>query len=541
MAELLADTQDFELLICGRDGSRARAFCTDLDGSATAIPIVGSRADIPELISEHSPDVVVDASGPFQNYGQRGEDRYMVPRAAIAAGVHYLDLADAAEFVDGIGVLDEAARAAGVFVLAGVSSFPVLTDAVVRELGEGVEVTRVTGGIAPSPYAGMGLNVMRAVLGYAGGPVRLTRAGESHEARGLAESLRYTIAPPAALPLRSLRFSLVDVPDLRVIPNRHPGLRSIWMGAAPLPEFLHRALNVLAWLRSRSLLPSLVPFARLFQMVLDRCRFGEHRGGMFVEIEGRCAGTPVTRSWHMIAEGDDGPYIPSMAVEGVLRKHLAGETPAPGARPASGTLTLADYEALFEGREIRSGFRDHAVSEGASLYQRHLGPAYARLPNLVQVLHAPGPERIWGGRAQVVRGTNPLARLIGWMHGFPPASPSVPVQVRMSELDDGELWERDFGGVRFRSTQHRGEGRDAGLIVEKFGAIRVALAIFLRDDRLVLLPRQWAFLGIPMPRALLPKGESYEMEADGRFCFDVQIRLPLFGLIVSYQGWLEPG
>ena len=43
--------------------------------------------------------------------------------------------------------------------------FPVLTAAVLREMAKTMEIVSVEGGIAPSPYAGIGLNVMRAVVG----------------------------------------------------------------------------------------------------------------------------------------------------------------------------------------------------------------------------------------------------------------------------------------------------------------------------------------------------------------------------------------
>ena len=37
--------------------------------------------------------------------------------------------------------------------------------------------TLIRGGIAPSPYAGVGENVIRAIAGYAGQPVELKRDG----------------------------------------------------------------------------------------------------------------------------------------------------------------------------------------------------------------------------------------------------------------------------------------------------------------------------------------------------------------------------
>src|SRR3546814_10530340 len=72
-------------------------------------------------------------------------------------------------------------------------------------------------------------------------------------------------------------------------------MTDIWMGAGPVPEILHRILNLLAKARGRFGLPSLEPFSRLFYAVLNRMRFGEHRGGMFVRARGVADGRTVER------------------------------------------------------------------------------------------------------------------------------------------------------------------------------------------------------------------------------------------------------
>jgi hypothetical protein len=46
-------------------------------------------------------------------------------------------------------------------------------------------------------------------------------------------------------------------------------------------------LSGLAWLVRLRLLPSLSPFARLFHLVTNVLRWGEHRGGMFVLVRGK--------------------------------------------------------------------------------------------------------------------------------------------------------------------------------------------------------------------------------------------------------------
>ena len=68
--------------------------------------------------------MLINATGPYQ------EQDYSLARACIAAGVHYLDLADARAFVTGIGVLDAEARSAGVLAVSGASTVPGLSGAV---------------------------------------------------------------------------------------------------------------------------------------------------------------------------------------------------------------------------------------------------------------------------------------------------------------------------------------------------------------------------------------------------------------------------
>ena len=535
LAHLLGDRDDLELLVCGRSLTRARSFCAAYRGLPRLRPLALDRRDIAEGLREHRPDLVVDASGPFQDYGA---DRYWVIEGCIAAGIDYLDFADGADFVLGVARFDARARAAGVAVLSGVSSFPVLTAAVLRAMASSMDIVAVEGGIAPSPHAGIGLNVMRAVLGYAGGPVSLVRAGRPATGLGLTESRRFTVAVPGCLPLPNLRFSLVDVPDLRVIPPEHPALTDIWMGAGPVPESLHRLLNLLAAARARFGLPALTPFARPFHAVLNRLRFGPHRGGMVVRVRGRREGLAVVRSWHLLAEGDDGPLIPSMAIEALIRKRLGGERPTPGAGSAVRALELSDYDALFRGRAIVTGFREDRRDD--PLFRRLLGSAFDALPPQVRALHDGTGTRRWTGSAEVKRGPGPVARMIAAALRFPAPAARVPVSVTFTPEGECERWTRDFGGQVFASIQSAGSGRDEYLLVERFGIVRVAMALVRDAERLVLVPRRWSLLGIPMPSSLLPAGRSFETQIEGRFAFDITVAMPLVGLIVAYRGTLEP-
>ena len=155
LAELLCDEPAAELIIAGRSAPKADAFCDRLPPSANPVAAAIDRdGNIEDHLEVFSPDIVIDASGPFQAYG---DDPYRVAKAAISVGAHYLDFADGTDFVRGIVQLDDPARAAGVAVLSGVSSFPVLTAAIVRHLARGLDrIDSIMGGIAPTPFAGVG-------------------------------------------------------------------------------------------------------------------------------------------------------------------------------------------------------------------------------------------------------------------------------------------------------------------------------------------------------------------------------------------------
>jgi len=539
LARLLAGEPGLTLLIAGRSHEKAATFCGGLAAKAECRPLAFDRdGDVEAQLARTTPDVIVDASGPFQSYG---DDPYRVVRAALALGISYLDLADGAAFVRGIQKFDATARARGIFLLSGVSSLPVLTAAATRRLAQGLaQVETITAGIAPSPYAGVGPNVIRAIAGYAGKPAALVRDGRPAFGYALMESRRYTIAPPGCLPLRNIRFSLVDTPDLQLLPELWPGLRAAWIGVGPVPGAMHRMLSTLAWLVRLKLLPSLSAAGGLFHRTFNLLRWGEHRGGMFVAVTGTTErGQRIERSWHLLAEGDDGPFIPAMAAESIIRRCQQGRPPPAGARVAVADLELADYESLFARHAIFHGVRE-TMPEGRAmpLYRRLLGDAWSSLPPPLQRIHDLQDRLTAEGRAAVDRGRNPLGRLIAALVGFPKPGRDLPVRVTFERRGESEIWRRTFAGRSFASVHAAGNRRSDHLIVERFGPFAFGMAAVLAEDRLHLVLRRWSFLGLPLPLLLAPTGEAYECVADGRFHFHVELGHPLVGLIVRYRGWL---
>lgn len=361
IVEMLA-REKIHIIVAGRSSAAAHEACQRYSGWTAEVTSAGfdrdSAGDLANL-EKSPPDILIDASGPWQDYGDRP---YRLVEACIAAGIHYLDLADSTGFVDGITAYDDQARAAGVTVLSGVSSFPVLTAAAVRHLSRNLtRIEGIEGGIAPSPYAGFGGNVIRAICNYAGRPVTVRTHGRPRVGHAFTETREFLIAPPGVRPLGLRLFGLLDVPDHAVLPALWPDLDEVWMGVAPMPRTMFRGLILASRLVRLRLLPGLGPFAPLVKFATDHIRWGEDRGGMFVRVHGRRAtGEPVLRTWHMIAEGKDGPKIPSMAIPVIVRRWIAGHAPPTGARAAVTDLEIADYDRMFAGLNITTGVTEYA-------------------------------------------------------------------------------------------------------------------------------------------------------------------------------------
>lgn len=170
LAEGLLKTTNAEILIAGRSLPRAEAARTKL--SAHAAVALNRDTATAQAISTIAPFLVIDAAGPFQ------DGALDFPRAVIAAGAHYLDLADARDFVARFPELNAIAESAGVVAFSGASSTPALTHAALDALCAGwkrIDVIRA--GIAPGNRAPRGRALVEAILRWTGAPLRVWRDG----------------------------------------------------------------------------------------------------------------------------------------------------------------------------------------------------------------------------------------------------------------------------------------------------------------------------------------------------------------------------
>jgi len=204
LAEMLI-RDGHQVTIAGRTSASVTQAAARL--GATAL-ILDRRGDLAAL---RGADVVIDAAGPFHAYGA---DPCRLARYCVGAGMHYLDLAGDARFCAGITTLDSAARAAGVFVLSGVSSVPGLSYAVVAALAEGLDsVEMIDCAILPGNRAPRGRSVVESILHQTGAGFALTIDGQAVTRRSWSDPQSYALAPEI-----ERRAYAIEVPDQTLFP-----------------------------------------------------------------------------------------------------------------------------------------------------------------------------------------------------------------------------------------------------------------------------------------------------------------------------------
>jgi NAD(P)-dependent dehydrogenase (short-subunit alcohol dehydrogenase family) len=536
LARHLATMAGLDLLLSSRDAGKAEHLARGLataPGTTAAGIGLDHRSGLSERLAEMAPWLVIDASGPFQGAG------YDVPRAALEAGAHVVDLADARDYILGYGAaLETLARSKGLVALAGASSTPALSAAAVLELTRGWQrIDSVEIAITPGGRSPVGEAVIAAILSYVGRPIPTWREGELQETTGWLDS------HVAEMPrLRRQRVAAVETVDAQWLGPRLGVASHVAFRAGLESRVEQWGLMTLARLHRSGLIeglhrlaPALLAGRRLTRLPTS------DRGGMLVQVTGLDAQRQLRHSsWSLLAERGDGPQVPILAAAATLRALLKGIL-EPGARPAAATLSLGQIEAEMAPYAIST--QVESGTHGRAILQKALGDAaFSDLPETLRLFHCAEGPPVWHGRARIKNGASPVAWLLRRIIGLPTGGEDVPVTVSVKRLVETsgptEIWTRNFGGQRFFSTLDLDPD---GHLRERFGAATFRLGLAARGGEVHLPVTAARLFELPLPHFLLPRSEATEsLDSEGRFHFDVKLTLPFFGLLVHYTGWLVP-
>lgn len=326
------------LILAGRKTECLLALQKDLLAAYPHASIDVAVFDIAQTLDQQlkqlRPYVVINTCGPFQ-----GAD-YSVALNCVRLGIHYIDLADGREFVNGIHqALDKEAREKGCLVVSGASTVPCLSSAVIEYFkDEFSEIDSLDFGIAPGQKSDRGLATTQAILSYVGKPLKPIWG---------SEQVSYGWQNPhrQRYPELGLRWlANCDIPDLDLLPQQY-GIKHIRFAAGIENSLVHLGLWALSWairlglpIHLERYAPSLLKLSHAFD------RFGSNDGGMHVIIKGKdYEGKDLTIKWFIIGKEGDGPYIPTVPAIVLAQKLVEHRLDKIGAMPCIGLITLEEY------------------------------------------------------------------------------------------------------------------------------------------------------------------------------------------------------
>lgn len=350
LAHLLAAIPNLQVVLVSRSIATLAALReTLLTINSTTIEIEAldiSQPDLGDALKNLLPDVVVDTCGPFQ---QRD---YRLARLAIAQGFHLIDLADAPEYVAGIGLRDAEAKNANVLVTSGASSVPALSSAVVSHYAANFsQLDSIEMGISPGNQTKRGLATIHSILPTVGKPHAQYRDGQIITPSGWSGLKRYVFAEPVGA--RWLAYCAV--PDPLVLPQQFPAVRDIHFRAGLELKRLHFGVWLSSLLVRAGLLHSLSPYAawarRLSEFFLHT---GSDNGAMYVALRGLDRqGNRAGIRWELIAEKDHGPFVPASPAASLVRLLATNQLSQRGALPCVGILSLSEIKQTLTPYAIR--------------------------------------------------------------------------------------------------------------------------------------------------------------------------------------------
>ncbi len=320
------------VVVAGRNSAKAQAIVQSLPPKLARAATFDVGTDLAHQLELLRPNVVINTCGPFQNAD------YGVARACMAAGIHYVDLADGRDFVTGITQLDTEAKKRNVAVIGGASTVPALTAAVIEHIRPRfAEVDSLDFGIAPGQKAERGLATTQGILSYVG--KRLSPCVGNFNRYGW-QDLHLQSYP--AIGRRWM--ANCDVPDLDLLPPKY-GLKRIRFCAGIENPAAHLGLWLMSW-AVRIGLP--IDLARHASTLLAASHWfdaiGSADGGMHLILEGKDKdGRRAVTRWFIVALDGDGPYIPTIPSVILVKRMLAGKSFAAGAMPCIGMIALQDY------------------------------------------------------------------------------------------------------------------------------------------------------------------------------------------------------
>lgn len=340
------------VIIAGRERQKAEILRNKLSKDATensiTIAVFDANEELGKQLNILKPSVVINTIGPFQTAD------YSIAKTCIQHNIHYIDLADARDFVTGISCLDSLAKENNVLVVSGASTVPGLSSAVLDHYkNDFATIDSLIYGISPGQKAPRGLATTESILTYLGKPLK-PWGNQKQTCFGWQDIYRQEYPE-----LGKRWMANCDIPDLDLFPHKY-GIKNIHFSAGMENSVLHLGMWAMSYLVRIGLPLNLPKHAKLLlslSHIFDS--FGTSNGGMHMLIKGTSKkGKQIEIRWFIVAKDNDGPQIPCVPAIILSKKIIQGKLHASGAMPCVGMITLNEYMKELEGFSIKQ----HVIS-----------------------------------------------------------------------------------------------------------------------------------------------------------------------------------
>lgn len=328
---------NISIIIVGRDHDKALDCANNIKKIVSNAKISIDTSDINthfvDALKKHQPTVVINTVGPFQGAS------YDIVKTCIQHHVHYLDLADARDFVVGISQLDKLAKQNKVLVVSGASSVPGLSSAVVSHFkNKFSHITHMRYGISTAQKTANGLATASSILSYLGKPMK-PFPGAKQTVYGWQNLYCQTF------PLLGKRWmASCDVPDLDLLP-KHFNIQAIEFSAGVESTAMHFCMWLTSWCIRLGLPIDLSRHAKSIQKICRIFNIGcKNKSGMHIILDGIDHNNKSKRiKWFIIAEYGEGLEIPTIPAIVIAKKIINGKIDTIGAMPCVDIITLEEY------------------------------------------------------------------------------------------------------------------------------------------------------------------------------------------------------
>ncbi len=165
--------------------------------------------------------------------------------------------------------------------------------------------------------------------------------------------------------------------------------------------------------------------------------------------------------------------------------------------------------------------------------------SYDLLPPAIQAMHDVNDRIIAKGNACITRDPSWLARCAAWVLRFPKAGNDIPLTTTFTKTTSGETLHRNFNGECFATYFY--DHPDAGYFLERFGPFWFLIESDCSEHGIDMFIRKiWLWKHIRLPLWVAPHIDATErVNKDGHYQFDVDIKFPVIGRVIRYEGCLS--